>query len=190
MCLRALISLKNIWNFEETVLDIVETLYRDTTELDKFLMDNNELSLRVLVDSNFRKSLLLASASHFEREVTDLILEYVQSCTNNEKVIYFIRNKALSRQYHTLFDWGAKNCNSFLGLFGDDFKKQFGNLVSNDQGLEQSIRDFLEIGRERNRLVHQNFASYSLEKTANEIHSLHINAKYFLLILRNALVLH
>lgn len=168
-------------------MDIVESLFRDTKELDGFLMSNNELSLRVLVDSNFRKSILLASASYFERQVTDLISEYAQSCSNDEKIIFFIKNKALSRQYHTLFNWDAKNCNAFLGLFGDEFKKQFGEKVSKDDQLDKSIKDFLEIGRERNRLVHQNFGSYSLEKTADEIHELHLSAKNFLIHLKEEL---
>lgn len=161
-------------------MDIVESLFRDTKELDNFLMGNKELSLRVLVDSNFRKSILLASASYFERRVTDLIAEYVQSCTTDDRIICFLKNKALSRQYHTLFNWDAKNCNTFLGLFGEEFKKKFGAKVSGDDQLDQSIKAFLEIGQERNRLVHQNFGSYSLEKTADEIHELHLSAKNFL----------
>lgn len=162
------------------VLDIVESLFQDTAELDKFLMTNNEPSLRVIVDSNLRKSILLASASFFEGEIMELIEKYARSCTSDERIICFIKNKALSRQYHTLFDWKKKNCNSFLGLFGDDFKKTFGEKVSEDENLEKSIRDFLEIGNERNRLVHQNFGSYSMEKTADEIHELHVSAKLFL----------
>ena len=168
-------------------MDIVESLFRDTKELECFLISNNELSLRVLVDSNFRKSILLASASYFERQVTDLISEYAQSCTNDEKIIFFIKNKVLSRQYHTLFNWNDKNCNSFLGLFGDEFKKQFGAKVFKDDQLDKAIKDFLEIGRERNRLVHQNFGSYSLEKTADEIHELHLSAKIFLIHLKEEL---
>lgn len=168
-------------------MDIVESLFRDTKELDVFLMSNDETSLRVLVDSNFRKSILLASASYFERQVTDLISEYAQSCANDERIIFFIQNKALSRQYHTLFDWNAKNCNAFLGLFGDEFKNQFREKVSKDGQLDKAIKDFLEIGRERNRLVHQNFGSYSLEKTADEIHDLHLSAKSFLIHLKEEL---
>lgn len=151
-------------------------------------MNNNELSLRVFVDSNFRKSLLLASASHFEREVTELILECATSKTDDQKIIHFIKNKALSRQYHTLFNWEAKNCNSFLGLFGDDFKDHFVQIISSNNNLEKSVKDFLEIGRERNRLVHQNYATYSLEKTAREIYDLHTSAKYFLSSLKQELL--
>ena len=45
--------------------------------------------------------------------------------------------------------------------------------------LKQSIKAFLEIGNVRNQLVHQNFASFSLEKTAAEIYALYKCALYF-----------
>ena len=169
-------------------MDIVESLYRDTGYLDNFLMSNNEPSLRVIVDANFRKSMLLASASHFERVITDLIIEHAESCTHDARVVSFIRNKAISRQYHSFFSWKEKNCNSFLGLFGDEFKAEFSGRIKACVRLEQSVKDFLEIGRERNRLVHQDFGTYSLEKTAQEIHELHLSAKNFLLELRFALL--
>lgn len=169
-------------------MDIVESLYKETSELDQFLMSQNELSLRVAADSNLRKSILLASASYFEREINELILEFVRSCTDDEKIVNFIQKKALSRQYHTLFNWNGKNCNSFLGLFGEEFKKDFALKVSGNQNLELAIRDFLEIGRERNRMVHQDFGQFSLEKTSKEINEIHKSAKVFLLELRKTLL--
>ena len=38
--------------------------------------------------------------------------------------------------------------------------------VKAEAQLDESIRAFLEIGRERNRLVHQNYGMFTLEKTA------------------------
>lgn len=169
-------------------MDIVESLYADTLELDKSLMQQKELSLRVFADSNLRKNLLLSSASYFEREVGDLILEYAKKCTADEKIVSFIQKKALSRQYHTLFSWDAKNCNTFLGLFGDEFKDEFSQRITVNTELEQAIKDFLEIGRERNRMVHQDFGQYSLEKTSEEINKTHKSAKLFISELRHALL--
>ena len=37
----------------------------------------------------------------------------------------------------------------------------------------------MEIGRERNRLVHQDFGNYSLEKTSDEIYKLYSDALFF-----------
>ena len=78
---------------------------------------------------------------------------------------------------------GWENCNSFIGLFGEDFKKYFAEKVKADESLEQSIKCFLEIGSERNRMVHQDFGQYTLEKTSDEILLLHRQAKNFLEVL-------
>ena len=45
--------------------------------------------------------------------------------------------------------------------------------------IEKSIKAFLEVGRERNRLVHQNFGSFTLEKTTEDIYGLYLDAKLF-----------
>ncbi len=45
--------------------------------------------------------------------------------------------------------------------------------------LHESFAAFLEIGRERNRLVHQDFGVFALEKTTAEIHPLYTRAILF-----------
>ena len=42
-----------------------------------------------------------------------------------------------------------------------------------------AIEAFLEIGRERNRLVHQNFGTFTLEKTSKEIYDTYRSAVEF-----------
>ncbi|WP_051190516.1 HEPN domain-containing protein [Kaistella palustris] len=81
----------------------------------------------------------------------------------------FLVNEGLKRQYHTLIDWESKNANPFFALFGQEFKKFMNVKVSEDGNLKESIISFIELGNERNRLVHQNFGSYSIEKTLEEI---------------------
>ena len=51
--------------------------------------------------------------------------------------------------------------------------------VRGNKDLENSIGAFIEIGRDRNRLVHENFASFSLEKTSKEIYGLYRSALKF-----------
>ena len=51
--------------------------------------------------------------------------------------------------------------------------------IKNDNELAASIRAFLELGNDRNRLVHQDFASFPLEKTSNEIYDLFRKAMIF-----------
>ena len=69
----------------------------------------------------------------------------------------------------SLFDWEKNNANTFFAFFGQDFKFFMEEKVKNDDSLNSSIKNFLEIGRERNRLVHQNFGNYNIEKTLEEI---------------------
>jgi len=52
-------------------------------------------------------------------------------------------------------------------------------LVGSSPELERSIRAFLEVGQQRNRLAHQNFASFALEKTSDEIFALYKQALPF-----------
>ena len=52
-------------------------------------------------------------------------------------------------------------------------------IVNKDTDLSSSISAFIEIGRERNRLIHQDFASFSLEKTSDEIYVLYRTALRF-----------
>ncbi len=51
--------------------------------------------------------------------------------------------------------------------------------VKADAETAESIKAFLEIGNERNRLVHQNFGTFALEKNANEIYNLYVTARPF-----------
>jgi hypothetical protein len=54
---------------------------------------------------------------------------------------------------------------------------------NDDDKLARGIQAFLEIGRERNRLVHQNFGTFTLEKTTDEIYQLYESAIYFVEVL-------
>lgn len=169
-------------------MDIVEALYKEIIDLDNFLQSSNEISLKVAADSQLRKSLLLASASFYEKEIIELIETFAKYSSNNEKLFTFIQKKALLRQYHTLFSWDTNNCNTFLSFFGEDYKQCFTTKVKGDEQLNRSIKNFLEIGRERNRMVHLNFGNFMLEKTAAEIMDLHKGAKLFVNELRKSLL--
>lgn len=131
-----------------------------------------EPSLAIAAADNFRKALVLASASYFEHRISSCVLEFVQECAKgNDLVVGFVKNKAISRQYHTWFKWDESNANQFFGLFGSSFKQAMTERVNASEELRSSIRAFLEVGNERNKLVHQDFASFALEKTLDEIYS-------------------
>jgi hypothetical protein len=159
---------------------VVDKLYNDFQNLISFLQRGGETSLHRMVDDNFRKALLLAAASYFEQRICDELLTFVSEvASGNPFLVEFVKNKAVSRQYHTLFSWDAKNANTFFGLFGDSFKTFMRAEVRRDEELDEAIKAFLEMGHERNRLVHEDFGRYSLEKTADEIYQLYKTALHF-----------
>lgn len=100
----------------------------------------------------------------------------------------FLKNKAIERQYHTYFDWEGNNVNKFLGLFGQDFKEQISNKIKNDSNREKQAKAFLTIGLERNKMVHENFMDYNLEKTFDEIVELHKQSSLFIDYLESVFV--
>lgn len=157
----------------------VDRLYEESTSVLRAL-GTSEPSLAIAASDNFRKALVLAAASYFEHRVSSCVLEFVQERANGSSlVVAFVKNKAVSRQYHTWFKWDDSNANQFFGLFGSEFKQMMTDRVKASDELRISIRAFLEVGNERNKLVHQDYASFALEKTLDEIYSLYRQALNF-----------
>jgi hypothetical protein len=62
-----------------------------------------------------------------------------------------------------------------------------GDRIRRVEELQSSVRAFLEIGNERNRLVHQDYATFQIEKTLDEIYILYQSALKFVEALPTAL---
>ncbi len=164
----------------------IKNLVDEAEDLKKFLIDNAQLSLSISVDEHFRKVLLLSCASLYEKELCEMLKAFIVKETKNCMIHSFVTNKAIERQYHTYFQWkDLKNINSFLGLFGEEFKSKISNEISSNSDLKMQMKAFLEIGSERNKLVHENFLIYKLNKTFQEILILHSNAEKFLTYLKS-----
>lgn len=158
----------------------VDRLYDEATAVIRLLNDSSEFSLQVAVSDHFRKALLLAAASYFEEQVCTCVIEHIKARTNGSRLVEnFVRNKAIARQYHSWFQWEARNANQFFGLFGTDFSASMKARVSASSEMQESIRAFLELGNERNRLVHQNYAAFPMEKTMDEVYDLYKSSKAF-----------
>ena len=160
--------------------DPVEALYREFKDLVEILDADGQASARNFVDGNFRKILLLSAASYFERELTESLREFTRGVVGDGHVLMaVVAGRVIERQYHTWFDWKTSNANQFLKMFGDAFTDRARNDIRADEGLSKAVSDFLEIGRDRNRVVHQNFVSISMEKTSDEIYGTYIRARRF-----------
>lgn len=158
---------------------VVDRLYHESRDIVDSL-DQSEVSLRVAAEQILQKSLLIAAASHFEHEVKSQVINLVKKHSDgNELILELLQNKAVERQYHTYFQWRGNNANSFFGLFGERFKDHMTERVRVDQIYNEAIRAFLELERERNRLVHEDFGNFPLQKTSREIFSLYKKARLF-----------
>jgi hypothetical protein len=131
----------------------VDRLYDEFISVISALDNIKEPSLAIAAGDNFRKALVLAAASYFEHRVSSCVLEFVQERTNGScLVIAFVKNKAVSRQYHTWFKWDDTNANQFFGLLGSEFKQMMAERIKASDDLKKSICAFLEVGNERNKL--------------------------------------
>ncbi|MBE6859303.1 MAG: hypothetical protein E7498_07720 [Ruminococcus sp.] len=169
------------------MLSPIQKFVEDYKELSNFLTSQAKISESIEVNNHYRKILLLSCASFYENQITSIIQEFVKKHSTDDRVFDFMNNKAIQRQYHTFFNWNEKNINSFLGLFGADFKQKIANEIKSNEELQSQVKAFLEIGNERNKMVHGNFLEYKLEKTIDEIFSLHIEASKLIEYIRSVL---
>ena len=147
----------------------INSLYEEYGELIEFCRVNGQVSFELYINDTYKKALLLSAASYFEIVITKTIHEVVNSETKqNLEIVSFVDNKAIKRQYHTFFNWDGNNSNQFFGLFGDAFKRRAREEIQATR-LEEAEAAFMAIGRERNRLVHQNYIEAQINDTFEEI---------------------
>lgn len=154
-------------------------MYEDHKSVLDHLSSTNQVSHHATLQTTLPKVLLLAAASEFESRVCNAIREHVQANSKDLKILELVDQKAIKRQYHTLFDWDKRNAGKFWSLFGADFKRQMGEICRRRPRFDSSIAAFLELGSLRNQLVHNNYATFSLEKTLAEVFILYKEAEGF-----------
>jgi len=75
-------------------------------------LELSEPSLAWAASDNFRKALLLASASHFETRLASVVNEYIHELSKGSiRLISFVKSKAIARQFHSWLDWKSTNAN-------------------------------------------------------------------------------
>ncbi|MEU7646801.1 HEPN domain-containing protein [Streptomyces huasconensis] len=157
----------------------IERMYEDQKSILDYLISSSQVSHHATLQRTLPKVLLLAAASDFEFRVCEALLEHVRANTLDEKIIELVDQKALKRQYHTLFEWGRPNANKFWALFGAEFKKGVNRHCQNNPEFENSIVGFMELGSLRNQLVHNNYATFPLDKTLEEVYTLYLRGDAF-----------
>ena len=165
----------------------MDTTYADGRALIDYLSNKGEVSLAQLYEDSLRKLLLLAAASLFEQVIMDALHGYCDKKTGSDAcILSMVRIKVIKRQYFTYFDWDNRKANPFFALLGDTVGEQL-KADSKADPMKQYMESFLEIGYLRNCMVHQNFASFSFDKTSAEVYELYKGALNFVDKVRAAL---
>lgn len=147
----------------------INALHQEYNELIEFCRDNKQVSFEMYINDTYKRALLLSAASYFEMTISKAIYDFAGLRShNNPEIVALVNNKAIQRQYHTLFDWDSNNANKFFRLFGEPFKQKARHLIQ-EKGLADAEMAFITIGRERNILVHQNYIEAQINNTFEEI---------------------
>lgn len=161
-------------------MEFIGKIFQDHKDLHDKLLEISEITFATIVNDDFKKILLLSVASYFERRIQDAIRKCIEKYSHNEpRVVEFVTCKGIDRQYHTYFDWDSSNANRFFKLFGNRLKQEAITDTNANEKLSQATKDFIELGRIRNEMVHGNFGQYVFEKTPSEVYQLYISAKFF-----------
>ena len=155
---------------------------KNARELVVQLVQNDELSLAITVNDVFTKMLLLSAASYCESRTIDILIKlYEDRCGGGKTALAeFVKSQALNRKYYQLFDWDARNTNRFFGMFGSGFREYMQAKLENNSEYKDRVKAFLELGKMRNEIVHENLATFNLGKNADEIFSLYRDSQLFL----------
>ena len=159
----------------------IEELWHDHASLVDYLQANRQLQLLSRVHDSFRKTLIVAVASYFEVQMTEIIVDLYDKADQGTGVLSeFVKRRAIGRSFSSLFAWESPNANHFYKCFGPEFAASMKRKVDEDKDLEESVKAFLEIGHLRNELVHKNYADFQLDKTLEEIYERYQLANNFL----------
>ena len=149
----------------------IKALHEEYSELIAFCRENHQVSFEMYINDTYKRTLLLSAASYFEVTISKAIHTFADTQSHqNSELVAFVDNKGISRQYHSYFDWDRNNANKFLGLFGDAFKQKVRTQIA-EKDLVAAETAFMIIGRERNRLVHQNYIEAQINGTFDEIYT-------------------
>lgn len=166
----------------------IERQYQDSQELYNYLLGKGEISFATYIDNVYKKVLVLSAASYFESKISELISKYAAKASGSDKrIVKLIESKVIERQYHTLFDWKANNTNTFWKLFGEETKESVRQKINGDEKLKTAEQCFIDLGRQRNLLVHENFAEFDVNITVEEIYKKYCKACNFISLIETVL---
>lgn len=168
-------------------IDIMYSNYlEDNHVLNSLLIENVELtSFYSGYNDLFTKTFTVACGNSFEKKLTKEIP--ILLSRGNPLGLNFLKNQALDRKFHTLFQWDKNNANKFFSLFGSEFKGYIADKFKEDQRYKTYEKDFLELGNLRNLIVHEGIYTYSLVRTIESVYKLYKNSLNFVVLICKSL---
>ena len=167
----------------------IEAFYSGNVELIEYLLSNNQVSYASDANDNFRRSLVIAIASFFEEEISGIVRKLpLLHANGNVFLVSLIEKKAISRQYHTYFDWERSNANSFFSMFGAEYKAACEKKFNEDPALKAGVLAFLSLGATRNLIAHGNYIAFNVDKTPEDIVKEFRQAMVFVEYVRSSLL--
>ena len=119
----------------------------------------------------FHKYATIAAASRLEAETKRLLREMPEEFPAGAPM-NFVDQGDISRGFHRLFRWDDNNANKFFSEF-DDESKQFSPFMKKkgeeEPDFKEEARCFVHLGRERNRIVHNDLAGAKFHWTERDI---------------------
>jgi RiboL-PSP-HEPN len=159
---------------------VIDALLERQREILEYLRAKGEISHALEFENNFKKLFVMACGSFFEAELLNYLETFARQ-NADPKLSALVINKALKRQYFTMFDWDeGRNVNKFCALFGSDFKDEVVAEIKGSDAHTRSMKDFLALGAQRNVLAHANLAAFAVEKTLDELREMYVNGLQFL----------
>ncbi|MDF3285476.1 HEPN domain-containing protein [Gordonia sp. N1V] len=155
----------------------VEALYEDYCVLRDDLSTRSPSGLAAL-NRSYHKVLLIAAASSLESQVKKYLAAAFEE-KGGGILAAFLEKRVLARNYHTMFDWQKEKAKPFFSSFGQDCGKNFAAQIRSNPDFAEQHSAFMRIGSLRNGLVHQDYATFSLEYTPEDLIKMYRLAREF-----------
>ena len=130
----------------------------------------------------FRKFLAVSAASRLEQDTKKTLRELMRDISGQQRemLVNFIEQKVLKRGCHALFNRNDNNANSFYASCGDDFSQFMRQKAAADEGFGDAVCAFVNLGHDRNQLVHNDLASSEFNLSVNDVEGRFRRAAIFL----------
>ncbi|MBD8518782.1 hypothetical protein IFU11_17705 [Plantibacter sp. CFBP 8804] len=130
------------------------------------------------LNRSFHKHLLVAAASSLEERVKRITIDLFRDHGSIE-LSKFVEVNVMVRSYHSLFAWKEEKAAPFFASFGEQCISGFKEKLSSDDDMKNEHDAFMRLGNLRNQVVHNDYATFPISLTPDDVISLYKMALAF-----------